>query len=591
MDFKAFIKEEKEKRVVFAFGQMNPLTSGHEKLINSLMKEAKSQGALHEVVLTHSKDPKNNPLSPTEKLAYAKTVFPKTNIKLSTANAPSMLHHLSKLHSSGNKHITVFTDSDRKDEYEKLIKKYNGVEGDHGHFNFETIKVMSSGDRNPGVDGAEGSSSSKMRKVAEENDFKKFKSFAPIYMQENYVRQMFNDVRKGMSLKEHRDIRERYVDGEIFNLGEMVQIKGGGNGEIVSRGASYVTIELNSGAHIKHWIKDINEMDDSFKRTSKPVLKETFSSPETYRNKFSEKKIPALCMTKSQLEEMQGINKQISYQDYTTKNFDMCPTATKQINELIKRTDVNPKFVLQAIQALDLMFGIEKAAVKGGFATQEMVHQYIMKLSIAHDTMNLLGITDQDMLYMEKHTKTMSKLSLHPDTSFANEYGTHTTVVSEPGEIEETVYSSDYKLTTSGRKVRARRITTNKRKVVNSDLSTNSPYLIGAPQMPKTLTQFKQTQTVQQQLAGINPPVQEEVVQEEIGGTPKDTFAGIDAPIHDQGFEGKPLGMVSFKNFPSNSLKMKPEVETEHEAEIKSADAKALHSPAYPMMRKAKMME
>jgi hypothetical protein len=589
MDFKAFIKEEKEKRVVFAFGQMNPLTSGHEKLINSLMKEAKSQGAIHEVVLTHSKDPKNNPLSPTEKLAYAKTVFPKTNIKLSTKNAPSMLHHLSKLYSSGNKHVTVFTDSNRKDEIENLINKYNGVEGDHGNFNFETIKVMSSGDRNPGVDGAEGSSSSKMRKVAEENDFKKFKELAPIYMQESYVRQMFNDVRRGMSLKEHRDIRERYVDGEIFNLGEMVQIKGGGTGEIVSCGASYVTVELNSGARVKHWIKDISEMDDSFKRSSKPALKENF--PATYRNKFSEKKIPALCMTKSQLEEMQGTHKQISYQGYTTKHFDMCPTATKQMGELVKRTDLNPKFVLQAIQALDLMFGIEKAAVKGGFATQEMVHQYIMKLSIAHDTMNLLGISDQDMLYMEKHTKVMSKLSLHPDTSFANEYGTHTTVVSEPGEIEETAYSSDYKITTSGRKVRARRITTNKRKEKQSDLNSNGPYLIGAPPMSKTLSQFKQAQTVQQQLAGYNSPVEEEVVQEEIGGTPKDTFTGIDAPIHDQGIEGKPLGMVSFKDFPSKSLKMKPEVEHEHEAEIKSADAKTLYSPAYPMMRKAKMME
>jgi hypothetical protein len=36
---------------------------------------------------------------------------------------------------------------------------------------------------------------------------------------------------------------------------------------------------------------------------------------------------------------------------------------------------------------------------------------------------------------------------------------------------------------------------------------------------------------------------------------------------------------------------MKPEVEQEHEAEIKSADVQALYSPAYTMMRKAKMME
>jgi hypothetical protein len=36
MKFRDFLQEQKEKHAVMAFGRMNPITSGHEKLVNKV---------------------------------------------------------------------------------------------------------------------------------------------------------------------------------------------------------------------------------------------------------------------------------------------------------------------------------------------------------------------------------------------------------------------------------------------------------------------------------------------------------------------------------------------------------------------------
>ena len=190
------------KHVTFAFGRMNPPTTGHEKVVQKMHEVAKERGGDIKLVVSHTHDSAKNPLSAQQKLKHVKKFFPGTPTEAASKEAPSFLHHLSKLHDHGYKHVTMVAGSDRVDEYKKLIHKYNGVKGTHGHFNFHKAEVQSSGERDPDAEGAEGMSASKMREHAKKGNFTEFKKGVPHHVPEKHSKEMYNDVRKGMGLTE-----------------------------------------------------------------------------------------------------------------------------------------------------------------------------------------------------------------------------------------------------------------------------------------------------------------------------------------------------------------------------------------------------
>ena len=69
--------------------------------------------------------------------------------------------------------------SDRINEFSTLLKKYNGVKGRHGLYNFNKINVISAGDRDPDADDISGMSASKMRSLANEGNFTQFSQGLP----------------------------------------------------------------------------------------------------------------------------------------------------------------------------------------------------------------------------------------------------------------------------------------------------------------------------------------------------------------------------------------------------------------------------
>ena len=83
MKFKDFLAEKAQKKCVFAFGRMNPPTTGHAKLVEKVKEIAKQNGADHLIVLSHSHDPKKNPLSPKEKIDRKSTRLNSSHIPLS----------------------------------------------------------------------------------------------------------------------------------------------------------------------------------------------------------------------------------------------------------------------------------------------------------------------------------------------------------------------------------------------------------------------------------------------------------------------------------------------------------------------------
>lgn len=185
------------KTTVMTFGRMSPISSGHAKLVNKVKSVAAEHDADHKIVLSKTQDSKKNPLSVEDKVRFAKKLFPHTNIEGATADKPTLMHHAKALSDSGTKHLIIVAGSDRVKEYHDLLHKYNG-EGNNHHF--DKITVVSSGERDPDAEGAEGMSATKLRSHAVEGDYRKFKSGLPAG-DDLVHREMYHAVRKGMKLE------------------------------------------------------------------------------------------------------------------------------------------------------------------------------------------------------------------------------------------------------------------------------------------------------------------------------------------------------------------------------------------------------
>lgn len=183
------LSEASTDTAVMAFGRMNPPTIGHAKLVD---KVSSLPGDSY-IFLSQSQKPKTDPLSFQDKLRYAKFFFPEVTI--GNPEVKTIIQALQKISSMGYKNLIYVAGSDRIPSFEELINKYNGVE-----YNFDSIKVVSAGERDPDADGAEGMSASKMRAAAAAGDLESFKQGVP---QPELADEMFAAVRKGMGIKEN----------------------------------------------------------------------------------------------------------------------------------------------------------------------------------------------------------------------------------------------------------------------------------------------------------------------------------------------------------------------------------------------------
>jgi len=266
--FKQYLVEE-EREIFFTFGRMNPPTTGHQKLLDALGRKAGRNA--YKVFLSQTSDPKKNPLSYEQKIKHARKMFPKhgRNILLNK-KIKSVFDAATNLYEQGYKKVTMVVGSDRITEFNTLLNKYNGVKGKHGFYNFERIRVISAGDRDPDADDVSGMSASKQRQNAKNNDFTSFSQGVPRSFSNNDAKKLFNDVRVGMGMKESKDFkqhldlgklnetREKYINGELFEPGDRVVIKENGKaGYIYRLGANYVIVALDEGRVSRQWLDGI----------------------------------------------------------------------------------------------------------------------------------------------------------------------------------------------------------------------------------------------------------------------------------------------------------------------------------------------
>lgn len=263
------LTEATEKHGVLAYGRMNPPTTGHAELVDKVHEVAKAHDASHKVVLSHSEDPKKNPLSQEQKVKHAKRFFPHTHIVAADKSHPTIFHHAAKMHKEGIKHLHVVAGDDRVKEYSHSLHKYNGHFDKEGHgYKFKSITVHSAGKRDPHAQGAEGMSASKMREHATKGHFHEFKKGIPSHVSHEHAKELYDDVRKGQGAKEDVDyLTESVHDAGIFKAVFLAGAPGSGKDIVLKKALQgHGMTEVSSDAALDH-LSDKEKLDKKMSET------------------------------------------------------------------------------------------------------------------------------------------------------------------------------------------------------------------------------------------------------------------------------------------------------------------------------------
>ena len=201
-----------------AFGRMNPPTIGHQKVIDAILKQ-KADAHLLFVSQTHKPTGKNktryeNPLPFDVKLGFIQQAF--SNIDIGDTSVGTAIGILQNLEKQGFENVVFVCGSDRVAAFTELFNKQNGID-----YDLKSIKIVSSGARDPDAEGAEGMSASKMRAAAIANDFESFKTGLPAGLSSD-AKEVFSAVRQGLEpWLEQKEVAEASL-GNVLPWPEVV---------------------------------------------------------------------------------------------------------------------------------------------------------------------------------------------------------------------------------------------------------------------------------------------------------------------------------------------------------------------------------
>ena len=261
-------KEASTDTLTLAFGRFNPPTVGHEKLLQMARKTA--AGGDLKIYPSRTQDPKKNPLDPDMKVSFMKKMFPDFDKNIVNDDEMRSIFNVLQTADGEYKNVTIIVGSDRQSEFESLATKYNGE-----LYNFDDIRVVSAGVRDADAEGVEGMSASKMRKAVVDDDFEAFRRGVPASVKDADAQALYDAVRTGMKIKKKavtaemweiapkfdaRGLREQYVNGLIYKMGDIVEnLNTGLIGEIVRRGTNHLICVTQENVMFKSWIRDVME--------------------------------------------------------------------------------------------------------------------------------------------------------------------------------------------------------------------------------------------------------------------------------------------------------------------------------------------
>ena len=260
--------DKDEADMTVAFGRFNPPTTGHERLLNKV-KQVAGKGN-YEIYPSRSNDPDKNPLDPDTKIGYMQQMFPKhAKHIMNNPKTRTIFDALKGANERGAKSVNIVVGQDRQKEFENLANKYNNK-----LYKFDRIKVISAGDRDPDGEGVSAMSASKLRKAAADDDYDTFRSGIPKSLKDDSARKLYDSLRQGMKPKKKqqnemwriapkfdwKNLRENYMNGNIFRVGDIVENDNTGLiGKIIRTGANHIIAVTEDNMMFKSWIKDITE--------------------------------------------------------------------------------------------------------------------------------------------------------------------------------------------------------------------------------------------------------------------------------------------------------------------------------------------
>lgn len=305
------------RKVFFTFGRFNPPTVGHFENIDEVF----SHDGDHYIFVSKTEDSNKNPLSVETKLEILKAARPDYAdfIVSATDDWPSVPQLVNEflIKRSEYESITMLVGEDRVEDFKQLFNRSRKEWPE-----IKELNVISSGKRKSTV------SATNMREWAKNGEYEKYQNGMGKYgdVPEELIKKSYEEIRNKLIVDE--TLRERYIKGKVFNIGEIISINES-YFEIIDRGSNYLRAVDPSGNVNKFWISDVQPV---YERTIKEF--------------FNQKK-------KS--------NNQIFYKGYSTANFD------KEMNESFSRlqTAKDVYAVLSAIKHTDKFFG-----------TDDLVEQY-----------------------------------------------------------------------------------------------------------------------------------------------------------------------------------------------------------------------
>ena len=191
--------EAKNDSIVFAFGRYNPPTLGHEVVFKTVINTAKAKGAEHAVFISSTQKPKTDPLSFQYKLNYLKRTYSEVNFN-DDDTIKTIVQLLQELMNKGYKNVTMVAGSDRVNEFKAFLNQYNKKPDKKGNvpFEFDSIDVVTSGERDPDGEGISGISASGARAAAVSGDQAAFMKM----VNAKFGAELYGELRKSMGVKE-----------------------------------------------------------------------------------------------------------------------------------------------------------------------------------------------------------------------------------------------------------------------------------------------------------------------------------------------------------------------------------------------------
>ena len=295
--------EKTKGTLTVAFGRFNPPTTGHEKLLDTVASS--SDDGDYIIVPSRSNDKKKNPLDADTKVSVMRQMFPQHSERI--VNDPqnrTIFDVLKKAHMDGYSGVRIIGGGDRVKEFENLSNNYNGK-----LYAFDNVEVRSAGDRDPDGDDVSGMSASKQRKAAAEGDFASFRKGVPSTLNNKQARELYNNLRTAMQIKEGwnlweiapkfdwKNLRENFVNNKIFKVGQIVEnVNTGLVGKIIRRGTNYLICVTEDKIMFKSWIKDVNEAVVNSKAKQGVPADQRLVGTDSYR-KYVEGMVPG-CWSK-----------------------------------------------------------------------------------------------------------------------------------------------------------------------------------------------------------------------------------------------------------------------------------------------------